>query len=157
MSTLSGVAAPWHRPMGDGTEIEWTDATWNPIVGCSVVSLGCTNCYAMGVAGGRAKGTAKYEGLTMPTKGGAVPLLVRSHDGRPTKAEGNSGHPDSNGSTDVYAQAALLNLYDPDRSMRSWRNFGSRYFARPGRNKSTFTRCPSASHSDAFFALSSEV
>jgi protein gp37 len=33
--------------MGDKTGIEWTDATWNPIVGCSIVSPGCTNCYAM--------------------------------------------------------------------------------------------------------------
>jgi protein gp37 len=36
--------------MGDKTGIEWTDATWNPIVGCSIVSPGCTNCYAMGQA-----------------------------------------------------------------------------------------------------------
>jgi protein gp37 len=36
--------------MGDGTKIEWTDATWNPIVGCSVISPGCTNCYAMTMA-----------------------------------------------------------------------------------------------------------
>jgi protein gp37 len=33
--------------MSDKSGIEWTDATWNPIVGCSVVSPGCTNCYAM--------------------------------------------------------------------------------------------------------------
>lgn len=33
--------------MADHTPIEWTDATWNPIVGCSLVSPGCTNCYAM--------------------------------------------------------------------------------------------------------------
>lgn len=33
--------------MGDGSSIEWTNATWNWIVGCSVVSPGCTNCYAM--------------------------------------------------------------------------------------------------------------
>lgn len=33
------------------TKIEWTDTTWNPIVGCSVVSAGCTNCYAMRFAG----------------------------------------------------------------------------------------------------------
>ena len=32
------------------TKIEWTDKTWNPIVGCSVVSPGCTNCYAMKMA-----------------------------------------------------------------------------------------------------------
>lgn len=36
--------------MGDKSKIEWTDATWNPIVGCSVVSPGCTHCYAMGQA-----------------------------------------------------------------------------------------------------------
>jgi protein gp37 len=33
--------------MGDKTSISWTDASWNPIVGCSIVSPGCTNCYAM--------------------------------------------------------------------------------------------------------------
>ncbi len=35
--------------MGDGTAIEWTDATWNPLVGCSRVSPGCDHCYAIGV------------------------------------------------------------------------------------------------------------
>ena len=33
------------------TKIEWTDETWNPVVGCSIVSKGCTNCYAMHHAG----------------------------------------------------------------------------------------------------------
>jgi len=37
--------------VGDKTGIEWTDATWNPIAGCSVVSPGCKNCYAMKMAG----------------------------------------------------------------------------------------------------------
>ncbi len=36
--------------MGDKSAIEWTDATWNPVVGCSIVSPGCTNCYAMAMA-----------------------------------------------------------------------------------------------------------
>ncbi len=36
--------------MADHSHIEWTDATWNPIVGCSLVSPGCTNCYAMSMA-----------------------------------------------------------------------------------------------------------
>jgi molybdopterin-containing oxidoreductase family iron-sulfur binding subunit len=43
-------------------------------------------------------------------------LLARANDGRPTKIEGNPDHPGSLGSTDVMAQASLLNLYDPDRS-----------------------------------------
>jgi protein gp37 len=37
--------------MGTKTGIEWTDATWNPIIGCSRVSEGCRNCYAESIAG----------------------------------------------------------------------------------------------------------
>jgi protein gp37 len=58
--------------MADGTAIEWTDATWNPIVGCSVVSPGCTNCYAMKLAGTRLKHTESRKGLTHATKAGPV-------------------------------------------------------------------------------------
>lgn len=58
--------------MADKSAIEWTDATWNPIVGCSVVSPGCANCYAMRLAGTRLKETAKYKGLTQPSKAGPV-------------------------------------------------------------------------------------
>ncbi|MGE0095185.1 MAG: DUF5131 family protein [Alphaproteobacteria bacterium] len=47
------------------SDIEWTDATWNPIAGCSIVSPGCTNCYAMRMAARlEAMGSAKYKGTT---------------------------------------------------------------------------------------------
>jgi len=47
------------------SSIEWTDATWNPVAGCSIVSAGCTNCYAMQMAHRlEAMGMAKYRGLT---------------------------------------------------------------------------------------------
>ena len=47
------------------TTIEWTDATWNPVAGCSIISPGCTNCYAMRMAARlEAMGTEKYAGLT---------------------------------------------------------------------------------------------
>ena len=56
------------------SKIEWTEATWNPIVGCSVVSPGCTNCYAMKMAGRlEAMGTLQhYAGTTKRSKAGAV-------------------------------------------------------------------------------------
>jgi protein gp37 len=47
------------------TSIEWTDATWNPVAGCTVLTTGCTNCYAMRMAARLdAMGQRKYEGLT---------------------------------------------------------------------------------------------
>ncbi|HEX2591620.1 MAG TPA: DUF5131 family protein [Rhizomicrobium sp.] len=47
------------------TQIEWTDATWNPVAGCSIVSAGCTHCYAMEMARRlEAMGVSKYRGLT---------------------------------------------------------------------------------------------
>ena len=60
--------------MAANTSIEWTDATWNPIVGCSVVSPGCTNCYAMKMAARIERcGTAPhYAGTTHASKAGAV-------------------------------------------------------------------------------------
>lgn len=55
--------------MADHTEIEWTDATWNPITGCSVVSPGCTHCYAMALAGTRLKNHESRNGLTKQVNG----------------------------------------------------------------------------------------
>lgn len=59
--------------MADHTHIEWTDATWNPIIGCSVISPGCSNCYAMKMAHRlEAMGVAHYAGATQKTKTGGV-------------------------------------------------------------------------------------
>lgn len=50
------------------TQIEWTDATWNPVAGCSIVTAGCTNCYAMEMAKRlEAMGVDKYAKLTRNT------------------------------------------------------------------------------------------
>lgn len=58
--------------MSDGTKIEWTDATVNAINGCTVVSPGCTNCYAMRLAGTRMKDHPTRKGLTQDSKAGPV-------------------------------------------------------------------------------------
>jgi len=58
--------------MADGTHIEWTEATWNPITGCSLASPGCTNCYAMQLAGTRLAHIPSRAGLTQPSKAGPV-------------------------------------------------------------------------------------
>ena len=55
------------------SKIEWTEQTWNPIVGCSLVSPGCTNCYAMAMAArNEAMGISRYDGLTRKVNGRAV-------------------------------------------------------------------------------------
>ena len=65
-----------------------------------------------------AHGVPQFFATAMPSRRGAVPLVVKSSDGRPTKVEGNPDHPDSNGGTDPFAQASVLSLYDPDRAQR---------------------------------------
>ncbi len=61
-------------------------------------------------------GTPMFFATAVPLMGFAAPVLVESHMGRPTKIEGNPEHPASQGATDVFTQAAVLGLYDPDRS-----------------------------------------
>lgn len=58
--------------MADNSKIEWTDATWNPVTGCSVVSPGCTHCYAMRLAGTRLQHHPSRKGLTVDSKTGPV-------------------------------------------------------------------------------------
>jgi len=76
-------------------------------------------------------GRPMFYATAMTLGGYASPLLVESHLGRPTKIEGNPEHPASEGGTDIFSQASLLDLYDPDRSqtvtnlgdIRSWPRF----------------------------------
>lgn len=59
--------------MASKSNIEWTGHTWNPVAGCSVLTPGCTNCYAMKMAARlEAMGQPLYAGLTKPSKAGAV-------------------------------------------------------------------------------------
>ncbi len=70
---------------------------------------------------------------TLALSGYGRGVIVTSHQGRPTKIEGNPRHPGSLGSTDVFAEADIFNLYSPDRSqavkqgreIRSWADFAA--------------------------------
>src|SRR2546423_13984417 len=63
-------------------------------------------------------GRGLYFATAFSLGGIATPILVRSNEGRPTKVEGNPDHPSNPGATatDIFAQASILTLYDPDRS-----------------------------------------
>lgn len=63
--------------MGDNSAIEWTDATWNPVTGCSKVSPGCAHCYAETLALGRLAGTDGYPGLPWTPANAAANVRVR--------------------------------------------------------------------------------
>ncbi len=76
-------------------------------------------------------GKPLFYATSMTTAGVATGLLAESHLGRPTKIEGNPDHPASLGATDLFMQASVLTLYDPDRSQTvlrdgfidTWGNF----------------------------------
>ena len=76
-------------------------------------------------------GKPLYFASAMPLAGYGRGILAESHMGRPTKIEGNPSHPASLGATDVFMQASILDLYDPDRSqvlshagrIATWDNF----------------------------------
>jgi len=78
-------------------------------------------------------GRPLFFATSMPLGGVAMPLLAENHMGRPTHMEGNPEHPASLGGTDVFGQASVLGLYDPDRSksilyrgeLKTWADFAT--------------------------------
>ena len=76
-------------------------------------------------------GVPIHYATTMPFRRSAYGLIVESHEGRPTKVEGNPSHPSTLGASNSLVQASVLNLYDPDRSQsvtlrgapKSWSDF----------------------------------
>ena len=61
-------------------------------------------------------GKPLFYATAMPMGGYGVGILAEQHEGRPTKIEGNPDHPESQGATSAIIQAAILSMYDPDRS-----------------------------------------
>src|SRR6202020_1000704 len=132
-----------HREFPKGAS-EWVDSVsrrgFLKVMGASMALAGMTGCVKLPqepivpyvrqpeeVIPGR----PMFYATAMTLARYARPLLVDGHLGRPTKIEGNDRHPASLGGTDIFAQASILGMYDPDRSQsvvslgdqRSWQAF----------------------------------
>jgi MoCo/4Fe-4S cofactor protein with predicted Tat translocation signal len=132
-----------HREFPKGAS-EWVDSVsrrgFLKVMGASLGLAGMTGCVRLPLEPivpyvrqpeNVIPGRPMYYATASTLGGYASPLLVESHLGRPTKIEGNDQHPASMGGTDIFAQASILGLYDPDRSqtvmsmgdVRSWQAF----------------------------------
>jgi MoCo/4Fe-4S cofactor protein with predicted Tat translocation signal len=132
-----------HREFPKGAS-EWVDSVsrrgFLKVMGASMALAGMTGCVRLPLEPivpyvrqpeEVIPGRPQFYATAMTLGGYASPLLVESHLGRPTKIEGNDKHPASLGGTDIFAQAHILGLYDPDRSQsvvsmgdqRSWQSF----------------------------------
>jgi MoCo/4Fe-4S cofactor protein with predicted Tat translocation signal len=132
-----------HREFPKGAS-EWVDSVsrrgFLRVMGASMALAGMTGCVRLPLEPivpyvrqpeDVIPGRPQFYATAMTLGGYASPLLVESHLGRPTKIEGNDKHPASLGGTDIFAQAHVLGLYDPDRSQsvvsmgdqRSWQSF----------------------------------
>jgi len=132
-----------HREFPKGAS-EWIDTVsrrgFLKVMGASLGLAGMTGCVKLPLEPivpyvrqpeGVIPGRPMYYATAVTLGGYASPVLVESHLGRPTKIEGNDLHPASFGGTDIFTQASILGLYDPDRSqtvnsmgdVRSWQAF----------------------------------
>src|ERR1051325_8266584 len=141
-------AEEWHDPIERRTFLK--------LMGASLALAGLTGCVFQPPESivpnvkqpeEQVPGKSLFYATAAPVFGVATPVLVRSNEGRPTKIEGNPDHPnnrpldfpaedpvrDPRGSsaTDIFTQASILDLYDPDRSqtltfredIRTWTAF----------------------------------
>src|SRR5215472_1427094 len=123
---------------------EWDDAvdrrSFFKLMGASLAFAGMAGCGLPDIdhivpyvkqPDGLLLGKPQFYATAMPLPGEGVGVLVESHEGRPTKIEGNPDHPSSLGATSAQVQASILGLYDPDRSqtvqhtgeIRAWSAF----------------------------------
>jgi molybdopterin-containing oxidoreductase family iron-sulfur binding subunit len=132
-----------HREFPKGAS-EWLDAVsrrgFLKLMGASLAMAGMTACTKQPLEPivpyvrqpeAVIPGVPMFYATAFTLGGYASPILVESHLYRPTKIEGNAQHPASHGGTDVFAQASILGMYDPDRSqtiaylgdVRTWGGF----------------------------------
>jgi MoCo/4Fe-4S cofactor protein with predicted Tat translocation signal len=123
-----GFQQALHREFPKGAS-EWVDSVsrrgFLKVMGASLGLAGMTGCVRLPLEPivpyvrqpeNVIPGRPMFYATAMTLGGYANPVLVESHLGSPTKIEGNDLHPASMGGTDIFAQASILGLYDPDRS-----------------------------------------
>jgi len=131
LEELAGTSAfqeALHREFPKGAS-EWLDTVsrrgFLKVLGASLGLAGMTGCVRLPLEPivpyvrqpeNVIPGRPMYYATAVTLGGYASPVLVESHLGRPTKIEGNDQHPASMGGTDIFTQASILGLYDPDRS-----------------------------------------
>ncbi len=115
-------------PQGASEADDWSRRDFMKLMGASMAlaGIGLTSCRRPEMhlvpftksAEWTIPGKFLYYATAMPRRNGAIPLIATTVDGRPIKLEGNPLHPSSAGATDLFAQASILDLYDPTRSRR---------------------------------------
>lgn len=96
---------------------------WLQLMGASLAMAGISGCWQKDTLApfavrpeNRIPGIPQRFASSLEMGGSSKPVIVTAYDGRPIKVEGHTDHPASLGATDAFTQAALLHLYDPDRS-----------------------------------------
>ena len=161
-----------HREFPKGAS-EWLDAVsrrgFLKLMGASLAMAGMTACTKQPLEPivpyvkqpeEMVPGRPLFFATAFTLGGYASPILVESHLYRPTKIEGNDRHPASLGGTDIFSQASILGMYDPDRSqtltylgdVRTWGDAGKRHARAAECAEKLAGRGHSHSDADGFFA-----
>jgi len=139
------VEAEFPSPLDDGG---MTRRRWLQAIGVSLAAAGVGGCRWEREEilsfdqrpDGRVPGKPQQFATAMELGGPGVGLVVTSFDGRPIKVEGNPKHPGSLGAADAFAQAAIFEIYDPDRSQSIVRTSGSQEVTAQWSDFATFAR-----------------
>ncbi len=154
-SEMLGREFPRHASEWDGDEDGVSRRRFLELSGASLALAGLTACVKQPREGlvpyvkqpeDVVPGRPLFFATGFTLSGYATGILVESNTGRPTKVEGNPEHPASLGATDVFAQASILSIYDPDRSqtitklgqIRTWPAFAEELQARVKTSRALF-------------------